>query len=187
MKFPRYVPANSTAIESPHGVVYVYTKHAHNLAQLSAIAYAGKQSKSTWHFRFQSEEKRDAKIKEFFDGLADHAARIAERKQQSTKPHTLQLGDVVYNSWGYDQTNVDFYEVVGVSPNFVSLQSLNSKTSGSAGHSMSGYTSAVRGTASGKVTKHRVSVTTFNANYVNFKHGSGSKWDGQPLYCSWYA
>ena len=183
----RYIPANSTAIESPHGVVYVYTKHETNLSQLIAIAYAGKQSKSTWHFRFQNEEKRDAKIKEFFDGLAAHAALIAERKHQATTPHTLQLGDVIYNSWGYDQTNVDFYEVVGVSSNFVSLQSLNSKTSGGSGHSMSAYVSAVRGTASGKVTKHRVSVTTFNANFVNFKHGSGSRWDGKPLYCSWYA
>lgn len=187
MKFPRYIPANSTAIESPHGVVYTYAKFVNNRGIIAAIAYAGKQSKSTWHHRFATEAQRDAKIKEFFDGLADHAARIAERKQQATKPHTLQLGDVVYNSWGYDQTNVDFFEVVGVSSNFVSLQSLNSKTSGSAGHSMSGYSSAVRGTAIGKVTKHRVSVTSFNANSVNFKHGSGSKWDGQPLYCSWYA
>ena len=24
-----------------------------------------------------------------------------------------QIGDIVYSSWGYDQTNVDFYEVVG--------------------------------------------------------------------------
>jgi hypothetical protein len=183
MQRARYIPANSTPIESPHGVVYVYI----NRERPCGLAYAGKQSKSTWHHAFQTEGKRDAKIKEFFDGLADHASRIADRKQQATKPHTLQLGDVIYNSWGYDQTNVDFYEVVGVSSNFVSLQSLNCKTSGDAGHSMSGYTSAVRGTASGKVSKHRVSVTSFNANYVNFKHGSGSRWDGQPLYCSWYA
>ena len=24
-----------------------------------------------------------------------------------------QIGDIVFSSWGYDQTNVDFYEVVG--------------------------------------------------------------------------
>ncbi len=187
MKFPRYIPANSTVIESPFGVVYIYTKNLTSLTQLSAIAYAGKQSKATWHHRFATEAQRDAKIKEFFDCLADNAARRAERKIQATQPHTLKLGDIIYNSWGYDQTNIDFYEVVGVSANFVSLQSLDSKTSGGSGHSMSGYASAVPGTAKGEVTRHRVSVSTFNANYINFKHGSGSKWDGKPIYCSWYA
>lgn len=28
------------------------------------------------------------------------------------KNHNLNKGDVLYCSWGYDQTNVDFYEVV---------------------------------------------------------------------------
>jgi hypothetical protein len=25
--------------------------------------------------------------------------------------HTLKVGDVLYSSWGYDQTNIDFYQV----------------------------------------------------------------------------
>ena len=32
------------------------------------------------------------------------------------------IGDVVTNSWGYDQTNVDFYRVVKTSAHFVWLQ-----------------------------------------------------------------
>jgi len=28
----------------------------------------------------------------------------------------LAVGDVVYTSWGYDQTQVEFYEVVGLTP-----------------------------------------------------------------------
>ena len=30
------------------------------------------------------------------------------------KTHTLKTGDILYTSWGYDQTNIDFYQVVEV-------------------------------------------------------------------------
>lgn len=29
-----------------------------------------------------------------------------------TKTHGLEIGDVLYSSWGYDQTNIDYYQVV---------------------------------------------------------------------------
>ena len=28
----------------------------------------------------------------------------------------LKVGDVLYSSWGYEQTNVDFYKVISLSP-----------------------------------------------------------------------
>lgn len=28
----------------------------------------------------------------------------------------IQIGDIFYNSWGYEQTQVDFYEVIRISP-----------------------------------------------------------------------
>lgn len=33
-----------------------------------------------------------------------------------TAPAPLAVGDFVYTSWGYDQTNVTFYRVVGLTP-----------------------------------------------------------------------
>lgn len=33
-----------------------------------------------------------------------------------TLPATVKVGDIFYNSWGYDQTNIDFYVVDAVSP-----------------------------------------------------------------------
>ena len=32
----------------------------------------------------------------------------------TTETAPIRVGDVFYASWGYDQTNVDFYQVVGV-------------------------------------------------------------------------
>mgnify|MGYP003648255435 CR=1 FL=1 len=34
----------------------------------------------------------------------------------------IQVGDLFRNSWGYDQTNVDFYEVVGLTPSGKSVR-----------------------------------------------------------------
>lgn len=28
--------------------------------------------------------------------------------------HGIQIGDLFYESWGYEQTNIDYYEVVGL-------------------------------------------------------------------------
>lgn len=42
------------------------------------------------------------------------------------------------------------------------------------------------GTCYGDITQHRVHVYG-SGNSVHFEHGAGSKWDGTPKYCSWYA
>jgi len=49
------------------------------------------------------------------------ASKIARKKLREIEAQTIQLLDlkpsmVFYESWGYDQTNIDFLEVVEVSP-----------------------------------------------------------------------
>lgn len=41
-----------------------------------------------------------------------------------TQPETVtvKVGDFFYSSWGYDQTNVDFYKVVGLTPSGKSVR-----------------------------------------------------------------
>lgn len=39
------------------------------------------------------------------------AEKVASRKQRSEKGTGLQVGDVLSASWGYDQTNYNYYEV----------------------------------------------------------------------------
>lgn len=45
---------------------------------------------------------------------ATAAARAARRAERAALVHTLKVGDVLIATWGYDQTNVDFFEVVRV-------------------------------------------------------------------------
>lgn len=39
----------------------------------------------------------------------------------------LKVGDILYSSWGYDQTNIDFYEVVEVKAKAVVIRKIESK------------------------------------------------------------
>ena len=33
-------------------------------------------------------------------------------KKEVTPEHPIKVGDVLYSSWGYEQTNIDFYQVI---------------------------------------------------------------------------
>ena len=39
--------------------------------------------------------------------------------------HNYSIGDILYSSWGYDQTNIDFYEVVGITAKSVKIRRLH--------------------------------------------------------------
>ena len=38
----------------------------------------------------------------------------AKRKAEQKAPRKLQVGHILYTSWGYDQTNVDYYQVTAL-------------------------------------------------------------------------
>jgi len=65
----------------------------------------------------------------------------------TTEVRPVEVGDIFASSWGYDQTNVDFYEVVAVTPSgkSVRLVSIGKETTYAEG----GYTKvrAVPGSA----------------------------------------
>lgn len=42
----------------------------------------------------------------------------------------VKVGDVFVESWGYDQTNVDYYEVVRVMPTMVEVRAIYARTEG---------------------------------------------------------
>jgi hypothetical protein len=53
-------------------------------------------------------------------------AEAAIRKEAAAN-HPLQPGDILYSSWGYDQTNVDFYEVIGITKSMATIQMIEKR------------------------------------------------------------
>lgn len=93
------------------GEAYTY-EGGENGDRIYAIAFWGSAGRPLWHHRFRDKADRDGKLALFFKGLGESAAYKAKRKaERDAAPRGLEVGDILVSSWGYDQTNIDYYEV----------------------------------------------------------------------------
>jgi len=142
------------------------------------ICFVAKQSKPLWHYRFRSEAAREAEIKKTIESrkksLEYKNQKVLERKNFK---HTMKEGDILYSSWGYDQTNVEFYQVVAVGDATVKIREIGSKVVKS--DSSADYVSAVPNNFQGPAMTKRVSPS--NSIRLN-SFSSARPWDGKPKY-----
>lgn len=94
-----------------------------------AAGYSGNKAKTDFNYRFLSLKNRDTYVANWLDGLKKTAARRAEIKETRTGfKTTLQKGDILYGSWGYDQTNAYWAEVTKVcGDRVIEIRELNSR------------------------------------------------------------
>jgi len=175
-KKERYIPEGyvSLTIENPEDVV-VYTNNTNG--KFSAICFAGKAVNPTWYYLFRSEEAMLAQVAKTVNNRIARAAEVAKYKAERLAPTNLKEGDILYCSWGYDQTQVDFYKVKEVVGNnrikIVPMTAIVAKQSTGADYMVAGEE---KGTPMLKVANGRqnsVKITSFSNAYL---------WDGQPKY-----
>lgn len=85
-----------------------------SVSQLEVIAFAGRSEKPAFYTRFKTVERAQSYTAEWLASVRKRAADRQAARAVKNAPHSLQLGDVLSASWGYDQTNVDFYQVTTV-------------------------------------------------------------------------
>ena len=92
----------------------------------------------------------------------------------------VSLGDIFYSSWGYDQTNIDFYEVVAIKPGSLMIeirerQKKIVRSSGSQNYVVpdSGYANAQR-------LKKRVRRIGDSVSVKIEDYARAYLWDGNP-------
>ena len=181
----RHIPAGSTEERHDEADVVVY-HHLGKHGEVYAIGYAGKAYRPAFNFRFKDETRRAAYVAEW---VKSHRARVEQRQvhkaEKKEARHELQLGDVVYSSWGYDQTNVDFYQVVRVvSAKTVEVRRLQQETTETG--FMSGSTTARKDQFTDGVPVLVKRAEELRVLNIGSSRGSAAKWDGRPLSCSWY-
>jgi hypothetical protein len=109
----RYIPTGAAKVASKKSkaVAYVYERGGKFLV----IAYYGEQSKPLFHYAYKTAAQRDARVAEFFQRWAEIEAEKAARKAEDKAwKHSFKVGDLFRTCWGYDQTNVEWFECVGV-------------------------------------------------------------------------
>lgn len=106
----RYIPAGSAEVKDAESDAVVYTYGANGAVY--GVAYHGKASKPDWNYRFRNEADREKSIAKFFEGRRATVAYAEKRKaDRKAATHGLTIGDILVSSWGYEQTNIDYYQV----------------------------------------------------------------------------
>ena len=147
--------------------------------------FRGNSSKAVAHYRFSSEERREESL-EFYKAMAKKNADYkAEKKAKkaATSNEDVELGAVYYSSWGYDQTNVDFYEVVGrFGKKGLWFREIASERTYS--DYMTGSCTAAKGEFTGEPFKKILSDT----KWIRLNtYSAMSPWDGREISWSSYA
>ena len=148
------------------------------------VAFSGRARKPIFHYRYGKNENRldDAVEKLAESSRASLESKKKRREERKQFKHDYQIGDILYSSWGYDQTNIDFYEVVGLTAKTVTLQEIGSKVVKDHGHTIE--LMPVPGRPKGKILKNK-RVSTGKSVKIN-SFASAYKWDGKPKSATGY-
>lgn len=123
-----FIPKASTKVQAKNSsaVAYLYsfTKRTGEI-RLGAMGFAGKADKPAFHYTFKNERNRSLYVAEFFRKRCEAEQLMIQRKaEQKGQPIGLEVGDVLRSMWGYDQTNIDYYEVTRVLGRMVEIRAL---------------------------------------------------------------
>jgi hypothetical protein len=179
----RRIPTGATKIEHPDGLAVAYLYEERNAP--CAVAFTGTAAKPAFNFKFSSAADRTEQIETYFANLTSNANSKRAYRAAASAPHSLKVGDILSGSWGYEQTNVEFYQVVAVTTHGATLRSIADETvpDSTVSHGMADLRTAIRDHFCGEPV--RVRVSSYNRCQVG--SCSLSPWDGKPCYCSWYA
>lgn len=118
-----FIPAGAAKVQHKlsSAVAYFYRNDA---LHPCAVVFSGKRSKPGWRCRFGSLEARELAVSRFFAAVqAAEEAKASRAAAQAAKPMP-EVGLILSSSWGYEQTNVDFYRVEAVRGRMVELVKL---------------------------------------------------------------
>ena len=119
-----YKPLNYTMriFKAELGIeIYIYNSTS---GKPAAIGWNGsRQVKPAFRCSFRTEADREAHVKAFIKKAQENAAKKAKLDAEN-KAHTFQVGEILSGSYGYEQTNVHFYEVVAVSASYLTVREL---------------------------------------------------------------
>lgn len=116
----RYIPDGMTVYRvEKGGIVYASPD------QLHGVAWRGTSMKHEWYYSFRTPEMLKQRSDMFFESVQANQKRMDERHALKTAfKTTLKPGDILNTSWGYDQTNVEFFQVLTVKNNTITIQEI---------------------------------------------------------------
>jgi len=161
-----------------------------NKTDTRVVVFHGKKKNPTWLYKFKSMERAlvyvDEEIKKQFDrNTRKESLKLEKAKLAIKNRANVKVGDIFHTSWGYDQTNVGFFQVIEkptqarvlVRPISMQLED-------------DGYMSArVKPVKDSFIGEHKKCTIDYNGNLarVDFDHTGYLCEAGKSYYKSWYA
>jgi hypothetical protein len=113
--------------------------------------------------------------------------KLAEIKPYAEPKHNIKAGDIFYNSWGYEQTNIDFYQVVSTTAKTITLRKIKGTSNDYDSYHMTGSKMPAKDSFCNAELIRKTPYLLGGEWRINFEYGAGSQWDGSPMSFSCYA
>lgn len=104
------LPVDHKVIEKDDLQLIIYTFDTPR-GNPAIMAFKGKANKPAVYKAYFTTEDRDQAVKNIIKNRKSYLASVEKRRKERNKPHTLKVGDILHCSWGYDQTNNDYFQV----------------------------------------------------------------------------
>lgn len=180
-----YIPKAAVEIVDAQSDALAFTYET--AGALYALGFCGKRQRPDWHFRFGTAERRAEHIERYFTGRRSSAARKMQAREQEraqrARPHGIEIGHVFVSSWGYEQTNVDFYQVTALNGrSMLTARKIASIDAGQTG-SMAGKCVPAADQFIGEPKRYAIRRGRIRVSSCAI----AELWDGRPRYWSSYA
>ncbi len=152
----------------------------------------GFNKKASKHAIFNYQFKTKESMLSYFIKIVNNKIASEEAKQQRKVDKKIEtekfvnevkVGDIFVNSWGYEQTNVDCYQIVEKKNRKVVLRAISSENENHQSHGMACDVKPLKDSFLDKESFSKI----LQDGRISMEHGSMSKWDGKrTYYCSWY-
>jgi hypothetical protein len=163
-----------------------------------AMVFSGKSKNHILYCRYKSEQRMTEAISELWYKLEQRYFDKVDKKskaKEAAKVFDIQahypVGTILVNSWGWEQTNIEFYKVLSCKGMTLEVREVYLETvkDSDYSHGMADMVVATDELAENtKPLKLRIKVdyngTPSICNPESFYYFS--KWDGSPRYRSWY-
>jgi len=164
--------------------IYYLTKSYNGKDYYIGKYFGEKRSKPDANYRFETKEQREKYTEQFMAKVRGWVARRNKAKEERKQwKHSYKVGDILYSSWGYDQTNIDFYQITAlVGEKMVTIQQIGSKILECTGYESYRVTADTTKKIDEPMTKiagkYGIKLTSY---------ASANTWGGEPMYKTCYA
>jgi hypothetical protein len=120
----RYIPAGAVKIadKQSDAIAYAYTDAA---GRPCGRVFYGKQSKPVLACYYRDQGRRELAIVQAFQARRDTLARKAAYRQERTAwVPDYKVGEILRTCWGYDQTNVEYFEIIEIKGKYAIVREL---------------------------------------------------------------